>query len=50
MAYTSGKGTAFVDRALYLSDGPRTTSKQRVKASVPEKVRFATQGEPTIRH
>ena len=50
LAYTSGKGTAFVDRALYLSNGPRTTSKQRAEDSVPEEVRFATQGEPTIRH
>jgi len=46
LCYSSEKGTAFIDRALYL---PREEwaedSARREEAGVPEEVRFATKGE-----
>jgi SRSO17 transposase len=45
LAYSSQKGTAFIDRALYL---PREWSKdpeRREEAGIPQTIRFATKGE-----
>ncbi len=45
LAYASEKGTAFVDRALYLPREWAGDAGRRAEAGVPEGVRFATKGE-----
>ena len=45
MAYASEKGSALVDRELYLPHEWADDSDRRAEASVPEKVRFATKGQ-----
>ncbi len=42
LAYASEKGTAFVDRALYLPGGWASDENRRDEAGVPEEVRFST--------
>jgi SRSO17 transposase len=46
LCYASKEGTAFVDRALYLSK-EWTDDRRLCEAAVPEGVRFATKGELT---
>ena len=46
MCYTSGKGAAFIVRALYLLKAQWADDfTRREKAGVPEEVSFATKGE-----
>jgi SRSO17 transposase len=45
VAYTSEKGAAFVDRALYLPLEWANDPKRRVEAGVPEEVPFANKIE-----
>lgn len=42
LAYASEKGTAFIDRALYLPRGWASDEARRAETGVPEEVRFAT--------
>ena len=42
LGYASGKGRAFVDRALYLPQGWAEDEVRRREAGVPDNVRFAT--------
>ena len=42
LAYTSEKGTAFIDRALYLPRGWANDQARRAETGVPEEVHFAT--------
>ncbi len=42
LAYASEKGTAFIDRALYLPGGWASDENRRDEAGVPEEVRFST--------
>jgi SRSO17 transposase len=45
VCYSSEKGAAFIDRALYLPHEWAEDSTRREEAGVPEQVRFATKGE-----
>jgi SRSO17 transposase len=45
LCYSSAKGAAFIDRALYLPREWAEDSARRGEAGVPEEVRFATKGE-----
>ncbi len=45
LCYTSEKGVAFIDRALYLPKEWADDPARREEAGVPEEVRFATKGE-----
>src|SRR5215217_7346674 len=45
LCYTSEKGAAFIDRALYLPREWADDPARREEAGVPEEVRFATKGE-----
>jgi len=45
LCYTSEKGAAFIDRALYLPREWADDRARREEAGVPEEVRFATKGE-----
>jgi SRSO17 transposase len=45
LAYASEKGTAFIDRALYLPGEWANDPKRRVEAGVPEEVAFANKIE-----
>jgi len=45
LCYTSEKGAAFIDRALYLPHEWMEEPARREGAGVPEEVRFATKGE-----
>ena len=45
LCYSSGKGAAFVDRALYLPREWAEDTERRVEAGVPGGARFATKGE-----
>lgn len=45
LCYTSEKGAAFIDRALYLPKGWADDRARREEAGVPAAVRFATKGE-----
>jgi SRSO17 transposase len=45
LCYTSEKGAAFIDRALYLPEQWADDQARRKEAGVPEEVRFATKGE-----
>src|SRR5215204_3520689 len=42
LAYASAKGTAFIDRALYLPRAWAHDPARRAEAGVPDRVRFAT--------
>ncbi len=42
LAYTSEKGTAFIDRALYLPYAWTHDAQRRAEAGIPEEVRFAS--------
>jgi SRSO17 transposase len=42
LAYASEKGTAFIDRALYLTRGWASDEARRAETGVPEEMRFAT--------
>jgi SRSO17 transposase len=44
LAYASEKGSAFVDRELYLPEDWADDPERRAEAGVPEGVRFATKG------
>lgn len=44
LAYASEKGSAFVDRELYLPEDWAGDPDRRAEAGVPEEVRFATKG------
>ena len=45
LAYTSGRGRAFLDRELYLPEEWAADAGRRTEAGVPAAVRFATKGE-----
>lgn len=45
LCYSSEKGAAFIDRALYLPQEWAEDSARREEAGVPEEVRFATKGK-----
>ena len=45
LAYTSNKGAAFIDRALYLPPAWAGDMERRLEAGVPETIRFATKVE-----
>ena len=45
VAYVSEKGSALVDRELYLPHEWADAPQRRAEAGVPEKVRFATKGQ-----
>ena len=45
LCYSSEKGAAFIDRALYLPREWAEDSARREEGGVPEEVRFATKGE-----
>jgi len=45
LAYASEKGSAFVDRELYLPGDWAGDPNRRAEAGVPEEVRFATKGQ-----
>src|SRR5688500_18286664 len=45
LCYTSEKGAAFIDRALYLPEQWADDQARRKEGGVPEEVRFATKGE-----
>jgi SRSO17 transposase len=45
LAYASSRGTAFLDRALYLPEVWAEDADRRAEAGVPETVAFATKGE-----
>ena len=49
LAYTSPRGTAFLDRSLYLPEVWAQDAARRAEAGVPETVAFATKGELTKR-
>jgi SRSO17 transposase len=42
LAYTSSRGTALIDRALYLPKDWTTDPERRAEAGIPEQVRFQT--------
>jgi SRSO17 transposase len=42
LAYASAKGTAFIDRALYLPRAWTSDAKRRAAAGIPKHLRFAT--------
>ena len=45
LAYSSEKGTAFIDRALYLPREWAEDTQRREEAGIPQTVRFSTKGE-----
>jgi SRSO17 transposase len=45
LAYSSQKGTAFIDRSLYLPGEWTEDTQRREEAGIPQRVRFATKGE-----
>ena len=45
LAYSSEKGTAFIDRALYLPRQWAEDTQRREEAGIPQTVRFSTKGE-----
>jgi SRSO17 transposase len=45
LAYASGRGCAFVDRALYLPEAWANDAQRREEAGIPPEVAFATKGE-----
>jgi SRSO17 transposase len=45
LCYSSSKGTAFIDRELYLPEEWAYDPDRRGEAGVPQRVRFATKGE-----
>ena len=45
LAYSSEKGTAFIDRALYLPREWVKDTQRREEAGIPQTVRFSTKGE-----
>ncbi len=46
LCYSSEKGAAFIDRALYLPQEWAEDSARREEGGVPKDVRFATKGKP----
>lgn len=49
LCYTSTKGAAFVDRALYLPRSWAEDAERRSEARIPEEIRFATKPELAVR-
>ncbi len=49
LCYASGKGAAFVDRALYLPRSWAEDAERRTEAGIPEETRFATKPELAVR-
>jgi SRSO17 transposase len=45
LAYSSSKGSAFIDRELYLPESWANNAERRKEAEVPEKVKLATKPE-----
>ena len=45
LSYTSNKGAAFIERALYLPEEWTNSPERRVEAGVPEEVDFANKIE-----